>query len=72
MILRPHASTQLCLAHRSLGDRYAQLLAAVLDELPQIDSLDLRDNRMSDAGLAPLISAVCDEERLLEVRGVKG
>ena len=36
------------LPHRSLGDRYAKLLAAVMTELPQVDALDLSDNRLSD------------------------
>ena len=32
--------------------------------LTQLDNLDLADNRLTDAGLAPVISAVCDEARL--------
>ena len=33
----------------------------------QVDTLDLRDNRLTDAGLAPIIQAVCDEDRMMTV-----
>ena len=36
-------SNSLDLGNRSLGDRYARLLAGVLAELPQLDALDLAD-----------------------------
>ena len=35
--------------------------------LPQVDALDLRDNRLTDAGLAPILAAVCDEERMMAI-----
>ena len=36
VIVRPRESTAISLPHRSLGDRYAQLLADVVNELPQV------------------------------------
>ncbi|KAG5175366.1 hypothetical protein JKP88DRAFT_351489 [Tribonema minus] len=53
----PPPPCALRLAHRGLGDALGLALARALRLLPGLDTLDLRDNRLTDASLVPLVDA---------------
>ncbi|KAJ1454133.1 hypothetical protein M885DRAFT_250596 [Pelagophyceae sp. CCMP2097] len=47
------------LSHRSIGDAMASSLAQIVPTLPGLDVLILRDNRLTDVGIAAVLDAVC-------------
>ncbi|CAM9538768.1 unnamed protein product, partial [Chrysoparadoxa australica] len=58
-ILRKRASPfHINLSFQGLGDTVIKSLAEVLTELPTIEVLNVRDNRLTDASLVDLINAV--------------
>lgn len=46
---------QVNLAHQGMGDVMGGILADCLVELPLTRELNLRDNRLTDKGLRPLV-----------------
>ncbi|KAG5177062.1 hypothetical protein JKP88DRAFT_333762 [Tribonema minus] len=48
----------ISLPHRALGDRFCALLSSVVPSLPPVTSVDLRDNRLSDAGIRAVVDAL--------------
>ncbi|KAH8051204.1 hypothetical protein JL722_10903 [Aureococcus anophagefferens] len=59
LFVRRAASDGLDLAHRAYGDDLAILLADMITELPALRRLNVRGNRLSDAGIAAILGAVC-------------
>lgn len=49
----------LDLAHRGYGDGAALLLAKVINSLPNLQRLSMRDNRLTDRGISAIVAAVC-------------
>lgn len=48
---------QVNLAHQGMGDVMGSILADCLIELPLMRKLNLRDNRLTDKGLMPIVKA---------------
>lgn len=46
---------QVNLAHQGMGDEMGNILADCLVGLPVMHELDLRDNRLTDKGLMPIV-----------------
>lgn len=51
----PLLSFQVNLAHQGMGDVMGKILADCLVELPLMRKLNLRDNRLTDKGLMPIV-----------------
>lgn len=52
-------SESLEIAHRSYGDGLAMLLAPIITKLPKLRRLSMRDNRLTDKGIAAILGSVC-------------
>ena len=59
LILRQAVSGEINLSHRSLGDDAMRIFAEVLDLMPNLRILNLRDNRLTDSSIEVLVYAVC-------------
>ena len=49
------------LSHMTLGDKVVRLLAQALGDLPDVESLDLSDNNITDASVVPLLAIAMDQ-----------
>ncbi|CAM9361361.1 unnamed protein product, partial [Ectocarpus sp. 12 AP-2014] len=58
VIIRKTHTTKVNLAHQGMGDVMGGILADCLIELPLMRELNLRDNRLTDKGLKPLVKAI--------------
>ncbi|CAM9396635.1 unnamed protein product [Pylaiella littoralis] len=58
VIIRKTYTTQVNLAHQGMGDVMGKILADCLVELPLMRKLNLRDNRLTDKGLMPIVKAI--------------
>jgi len=68
IIIRHHKQNdELNLAHRALGDDYIIYLSAVVDDLPSLTKLNLRDNRLTDRGMGVFIHALAGQQRIVDV-----
>ena len=47
------------LSHRALGDGLACAFAKIIPNVPRLMSLSMRDNRLTDVGIAAVLHAVC-------------
>ena len=64
----PGTSTTLQLSHQGIGDKMAAVLAGSLPDLPLVQTLDLRDNRLSDAGLHLLLKSLSVMSSLTDIK----
>jgi hypothetical protein len=68
IIIRHHKVKQeLNLAHRALGDDYIIYLSDVVEDLPSLTKLNLRDNRLTDRGMGVFIHALAGQQRILDI-----
>ena len=67
LVIRRHMSTHLKLSHYSIGDKVACILAASLVDLPEIESIDISDNILTDVSLEPLLHAITNISGLVEL-----
>ena len=68
MIVRKHeGSTHLALSHMRIGDKVATLFASSLKELENIESVDMNDNKLTDASLRPLVTALAKVQNLRDL-----
>ena len=58
-MLQLNSTQELDLRAHQLADSYGSALAEALPFLPHVRALRLRDNRLTDKGLAPLVGAAC-------------
>ena len=58
-LLQLNSTQELDLRAHKLADSYGSALAEALPFLPHVRALRLRDNRLTDKGLAPLVGAAC-------------
>ncbi len=58
LIVRKNTQSELHLQHHGIGDVVAKIYAASLKRLPLISYLNLKDNKLTDKGLSPLIRAI--------------
>ncbi|CAM9314633.1 unnamed protein product, partial [Ectocarpus fasciculatus] len=58
VIIRKTHTTKVNLAHQGMGDVMGGILADCLVDLPLTRELNLRDNRLTDKGLRPLVKAI--------------
>ena len=49
------------LSHMTLGDKVVRLLAQALGDLPDVESLDLSDNNITDASVVPLLAIAMEQ-----------
>lgn len=54
---------ELSLPHQSLSDTYIKLISEVLEDLPKITRLNLRDNRLTDVAVQRIVGAICSSMR---------
>ena len=67
LVLRKRMSTHLKLSHLSIGDKVAIILAESLVDLPDVESIDISDNVLTDLSLEPLLKAVSTISSLKEL-----
>lgn len=67
LVIRRHMSTHLKLSHYSIGDKVACILAESLVDLPEIESIDISDNILTDVSLEPLLLAITNISGLVEL-----
>eukprot|EP00903_Cladosiphon_okamuranus_P020889 g19182.t1 len=58
VIIRKTHTTKVNLAHQGMGDVMGGILADCLVGLPLMRELNLRDNRLTDKGLMPIVKAI--------------
>ncbi|CAM9374928.1 unnamed protein product, partial [Discosporangium mesarthrocarpum] len=56
----PSRPKELDLGHKGLGDDFIQATAEVLSRLPEVESLNVADNRLTDRSLEPLCRLVVE------------
>lgn len=67
LVLRKRMSTHLKLSHLSIGDKVAIILAESLVDLPDVESIDISDNVLTDLSLVPFLKAVSTISTLKEL-----
>lgn len=63
-MLRKRISPILNIAHMSIGNQMAILLAEALDKMPYLQALNLADNNLDDIGLSAVIRSVAKHSTL--------
>jgi Ran GTPase-activating protein (RanGAP) involved in mRNA processing and transport len=63
-MLRKRISPILNLAHMSIGNQTAILLAEALDKMPYLQALNLTDNNLNDFGLSAIIRSIARHSTL--------
>ncbi|CAM9534671.1 unnamed protein product [Chrysoparadoxa australica] len=58
VIIRRLNTTQVNLSHQGMGNKLGAAFAACLKDLPLVRELNLRDNRLTDDSLLPLVEAI--------------
>jgi len=58
MIRRSTVDNEINLSYQGIGDRLGNALASCLSDLPNLRRLNIRDNRLTDISLAPILLAV--------------
>ena len=53
--------------HLGIGNALGKVYARSMRRLPNINSINLKDNKLGDKGLAPLISAIASMPQLLSL-----
>lgn len=67
LVLRKRMSTHLNLSHLSIGDKVAKILAESLVDLPDVESIDISDNVLTDLSLVPFLKSVSTISTLKEL-----
>jgi hypothetical protein len=67
LLLRKNMTTQLSLQHQGMSDNLARSFAKSLQTLPHLERLNVADNRLTDAGLTPILQAVSEIATLREL-----
>ena len=67
LVIRRHMSTHLKLSHFAIGDKVACILAASLVDLPEIESIDISYNMLTDVSLEPFLHAISSIKGILEL-----
>jgi hypothetical protein len=67
LVLRKSMSTHLNLSHLSMGNKIAMILAECLPDLPDVESIDISDNNLTDNGLECVMKAVSTISSLREL-----
>jgi hypothetical protein len=58
LVLRKRISPHLKYSHLSIGDKVAGILAESLVDLPDVESIDISDNVLTDISLEPFLAAI--------------
>ena len=67
IIRRSPEDDELNLAHRSLGDDYIIYLSHVVQDLPNLTKVNLRDNRLTDRGMGKFIHTLATQQQITSV-----
>jgi Ran GTPase-activating protein (RanGAP) involved in mRNA processing and transport len=60
-------STELDLSDMQLGDNYIMLLSEVLNELPRVSIVNVRNNHLTDKSIQPLIETLSNQTHITEL-----
>ena len=63
-IIRKQRTLKIDLSHQGMGDELSIIFAKALTSLPEVQRIDLSDNRLSDVGVTAIIEAVMDKPDL--------
>jgi Ran GTPase-activating protein (RanGAP) involved in mRNA processing and transport len=55
LVFRKNLTKRLDLQHQGMGDKMAISLAEALKDLPFIESINIADNMLTDAGIEPML-----------------
>lgn len=58
LIIRNYFAPEINVSHMAMGDDLAQVFAACLLDLPMVTGLNVRNNRLEDAGLRAIIDVI--------------
>jgi len=58
LIIRKHATINLCLSNFNIGDKVGIILSECLETLPLLQGLAIDDNNLTDKSLVPIIKAL--------------
>ena len=58
LIIRKHATVNLCLSNFTIGDKVGIILSECLETLPLLQGLAIDDNNLTDKSLVPIIKAL--------------
>ena len=58
LIIRKHATVNLCLSNFTMGDKVGIILSECLETLPLLQGLAIDDNNLTDKSLVPIIKAL--------------
>ena len=61
LLIRRRMANHMNLSHMTLGDKVVRLLAQALGDLPDVESLDLSDNNITDASVVPLLAIAMEQ-----------
>ena len=67
LVIRKNMTKKLELQNYGMGDEMAAILAESISDLPFLESINIADNRLTDAGMGPIILAAVEIENLLEL-----
>lgn len=67
LILRKKLTKKFDISHQGMGNEMAVAVAEALKDLPYIQSINLKDNSLSDPGMAPLLRAIASMEGIVEI-----
>lgn len=67
MILRKGFNKSLDLHNQAVGDTMGLILAECIPSMPYLQSLNLKDNRLTDASLGPILKALMNVSGLLHL-----
>jgi hypothetical protein len=67
MLIRRDISKELVLTRLGIGDEMATYIAESLCGIPSIECINLSDNRLTDAGMAPILKSLVSIPELLEL-----
>jgi len=66
-IIRKSRTIKINLSHQGMGDELAEVFANALVDLPEVQRIDVSDNRLSDEGVLRIVEALMDKKDLLSL-----
>jgi len=67
LMIRKRVSSELVLKNLGIGDKMAKTIADSLLDIPNVESINLADNRLTDEGMSPILAALVTLPTLYEL-----
>eukprot|EP00605_Chrysophyceae_sp_TOSAG23-4_P001328 GSChrysophyteH1.ASY1.ANO1.1445.1 assembled CDS len=67
VVIRRGLTKVLDLSHHGIGDKMGDILAGCILELPYLQSINIRDNGLTDKSLGPIVKALVEMQNILQV-----